>query len=100
MADITSGVSNQNAEALQTSDAYMSDKTVIKRNGESQTLSIEKLRKRLENLLEGLATKHIDLDLIINKTVAYAQNGKLINSKSFYNFMGRGMMDFDFSNIK
>ena len=49
----------------------MSDKTVIKRSGESQTLSIEKIRTRLEKLLDGLATKHIDLDLIINKTVAY-----------------------------
>lgn len=53
----------------------MGDKVVIKRDGSSQLLSIEKIRVRLERLLEGLATKHINLTLIINKTVSYAQNG-------------------------
>ena len=51
------------------------EKTVTKRNGESQPLSPEKIRLRLESLLEGLATKHINLDLIIGKTVSYSQNG-------------------------
>jgi len=31
-----------------------------------------KVRARLENLLEGLAAKHIDLDIILNKVVSYA----------------------------
>ena len=51
------------------------DKTVVKRNGESQTLDPEKIRIRLERLLEGLVSKHINLDLIIGKTVSYSQNG-------------------------
>ena len=50
-------------------------KMVIKRSGERQNLSIEKMRTRLENLLSGL-TKLINLDLIVNKVAKYAQNGK------------------------
>ncbi len=48
------------------------EKFVVKRNGVEQTLSSEKIRVRLEKLMEGLAVKHINLDLIINKTIAYA----------------------------
>jgi hypothetical protein len=39
-----------------------------------------RIRARLENLMEGLAQKHINVDLIINKTVSYAQNGKNLDS--------------------
>ena len=48
------------------------EKTVIKRNGLTQKISEDKIKVRLERLLEGLATEHIDLSLIINKTVSYA----------------------------
>ena len=48
------------------------DKTVVKRNGGIQTLEPEKIRTRLEKLLEGLVSKHINLDLIIGKTVSYS----------------------------
>lgn len=44
----------------------------------------QKIRARLENLMEGLAEKHINIDLIINKTVSYAQNGNLKLIMSFY----------------
>ncbi len=54
----------------------MSEKIVIKRDGSQEPLYPEKIRMRLENLLEGLAAEHINLELIINKTVSYAQNGK------------------------
>jgi hypothetical protein len=50
----------------------LGEKTVIKRSGETQALSPEKIRIRLEALIEGLATKHINLDLIIGKTVSYS----------------------------
>ena len=53
----------------------MADKVVIKRDGSQEPLYPEKIRMRLENLLEGLATEHINLDLIISKTVSYSQNG-------------------------
>ena len=71
--DITADVTGRTNQA----DTFMvGDKTVIKRNGEIQTLDPEKIRIRLEKLLEGLVSKHINLDLIIGKTVSYSQNGK------------------------
>ena len=71
--DITADVTGRANQA----DTFMvGDKTVVKRNGEIQTLEPEKIRTRLEKLLEGLVSKHINLDLIIGKTVSYSQNGK------------------------
>lgn len=49
----------------------MTEKTVLKRNGQHQPFNARNITLRLERLLEGLATKHIDIDLIIRKTVAY-----------------------------
>ena len=69
--DITIQVKNAS-----TDDVNMVEKTVTKRNGESQPMIPEKIRVRLENLMEGLASKHINLNLILGKTVAYCQNGK------------------------
>lgn len=48
------------------------EKVVTKRSGETQPMCIIKIRARLTNLLEGLASKHIGLDLIITKVVSYA----------------------------
>lgn len=70
LADITSSVNVEDCHMTPT------EKVVTKRNGESQTLSVVKIRSRLELLMEGLNQKHIDLALIIDKTVAYAQNGR------------------------
>lgn len=71
--DITTDVTGRANQA----DTFMvGDKTVVKRNGGIQTLEPEKIRTRLEKLLEGLVSKHINLDLIIGKTVSYSQNGK------------------------
>jgi hypothetical protein len=50
-------------------------KVVTKRDGSTQSWNIRKTQKRLELLLDGLATKHIDITLIINKVVSYAQQG-------------------------
>lgn len=35
-------------------------------------LSIEKMRKRLNNMLEGLSEKYLDTEIIINKVSSYA----------------------------
>jgi hypothetical protein len=51
-------------------------KTVVKRNGDTDILSAAKIRARLERLMHGLSDKHIDLNLVIDKTVNYTQNGK------------------------
>lgn len=59
--------------------SLVGDKTVTKRSGDgttTQPMSVEKIRTRLERLLEGLASKHINLDIIVNKVCSYAQNGK------------------------
>ncbi len=74
-----SDITNQ----LKGETSTVSEKFVIKRNGESQKMSVDKIRTRLEKLIEGLSHKHINLDLIINKTVSYAQNGKDIRVLSF-----------------
>lgn len=66
--DITHQVKNISEDVTMTS----LDKTVTKRNGESQAFMPEKVKARLENLLDGLATKHINLNLIIKKTVDYS----------------------------
>lgn len=64
------------------------EKQVTKRDGTTQAMSVEKIHARLERLLEGLAHKYINLDIIINKVVSYAQNGTsltflfIINYKS------------------
>ena len=61
---------------MQTGDAIISEaKTVQKKNGQFQSLSEDKIRRRLESLLDGLAVAHINIDLIINKVLAYTQNG-------------------------
>ena len=51
------------------------EKIVIKRNGESETMTASKIRARLENLTYGLSIKHIDIELIISKVLSYASNG-------------------------
>ena len=82
-ADITAEVTGRPNQVA--GDSYMlGEKTVIKRNGDSQVLSPEKIRVRLETLMEGLATKHINLDLIIAKTASYSSNGNYM-SKTFSN---------------
>ena len=50
-------------------DENVAEKTVTKRNGETQTFAINKIKARLEALLEGLASKHINLDLVMTKTI-------------------------------
>ncbi len=76
LVDITSKAldcSNMQDDAVMTVERH-----VIKRDGSQETLNPPKIRARLEKLMEGLAEKHINLDLVISKTVSYTQNG---NSK-------------------
>ena len=74
LADITSQAHDQTN--LQEDAVMAIEKYIVKRDGSHQTISAFKIRNRLEQLMEGLAEKHINMDLIINKTVSYAQNGK------------------------
>ena len=50
-------------------------KMVSKRDGTSQEFSVDKLRKRIDNLLEGLSVEHMNIELCIKKVVAYAHSG-------------------------
>jgi transcriptional regulator NrdR family protein len=56
----------------------MSDikKLVTKRDGSSQEFSVDKLRNRVNQLLEGLETQYMGIDGCINKVVKYAHSGK------------------------
>lgn len=63
---------NNNVSTLTNDSHIVVEKLVTKRNGATQDMQVEKIRSRLEKLLEGLAHKHINLDIIINKVVSYA----------------------------
>jgi len=66
-------ITMQAIDSTNIEDAVMAnDKYVVKRDGSQQAMDPVKIRARLENLMEGLAQKHIKVDLIINKTVSYA----------------------------
>lgn len=58
-------------------------KLVTKTDGSTQEFSVEKLRARVDNLLEGLETQYMGIDGCINKVVKYAHAGK------FYFFISR-----------
>ena len=47
----------------------------MKRNGELQLLDSDKMKTRLLTNMEGLQSDHINVDLIVKKTIAYAQSG-------------------------
>lgn len=57
------------------SSSTITEKKVIKRNGTAQTISREKLTRRLEALLDGLAKEHINIEAIVTKVIDYSQNG-------------------------
>ena len=54
----------------------MQGKTVTKRNGETQVLDSAKLKRRLERLVEGLCESQIEVQLVVDKTMGYTQNGR------------------------
>ena len=49
---------------------------VTKRDGSQQPFSEDKIRKRIDNLLEGLQTQYMSIDICVNKIVKYAHSGK------------------------
>ena len=51
-------------------------KLVTKANGNTEEFSGEKLRKRVEALLEGLSVEYMSIDTCIDKVVKYAHSGK------------------------
>ena len=51
-------------------------KFVTKKDGSSQEFSVDKLRARVDNLLEDLETEYMNVDACIKKVVKYAHSGK------------------------
>jgi hypothetical protein len=56
----------------------MEGKTVTKRNGEIQVLESAKLKRRLDRLIEGLCESQIEVQLLVDKTMGYTQNGRYL----------------------
>ena len=52
-------------------------KQVTKADGSSQDFSTEKIQKRIDTLLEGLAVEHMSIPTCVDKVIKYAQTGKL-----------------------
>lgn len=63
--------SNATSTPMEFEDANR--KQVIKRNGERQDYDEEKIRVRLGKLLTGLATEHLDINLVLSKITSYIQ---------------------------
>lgn len=76
-------MSLSNKETAKNSETIVATaaKMVIKSNGESQEFSVEKLKKRVSHLLEGLSTEYMAIDQCIDKVAKYAQSGKFNNLK-------------------
>ena len=72
--DGANGTTATKDDAIQHSVA--AKKLVTKRDGRSEEFSTDKLRKRLDQLLDGLATEYMGLDACIKKVAAYAHSGK------------------------
>lgn len=51
-------------------------KAVTKKDGRVEDFSLEKLKKRIDQLSEGLETKYMGLDACVKKVSAYAHSGK------------------------
>lgn len=51
-------------------------KMVTKRDGRVEEFSTDKLRKRMDQLNDGLATEYMGLDACLQKVSAYAHSGK------------------------
>ena len=62
-------------ETTPTGDA----KYCIRRNGEKMEINPEKIKERIQGLADGLATDHIDFDLITQKVIAGTYDGKSLS---------------------
>ena len=51
------------------------ERYVVKRDGSRQTICTEKIRIRLENLMEGLNTEYINLNIVVDKVSQGIYNG-------------------------
>jgi transcriptional regulator NrdR family protein len=51
-------------------------KLVTKRDGTTQAFDIQKVQRRVDALLEDLATEYMDVPAIVKKTANYAHSGK------------------------
>ena len=73
----TNGAATTKDKAIQ--DSVTTKKMVTKRDGRAEQFSTDKLRKRLEQLLDGLAKEYLGLDACLQKVSAYAHSGKFSN---------------------
>ena len=70
-------------------DSVAAKKMVTKRDGRAEEFSAEKLRTRMDQLTDGLATKYMGLDACLQKVSAYAHSGTCltISSISFFIYL-------------
>ncbi len=54
-------------------------KYVVKRDGKTQDLEMNKLRKRFENLSDGLNMEYVNFDILVAKLASGIYQGKYIN---------------------
>lgn len=65
------------AEVVKKTDEIVEIKKVVtKSGGSTEELSTDKLRKRITNLVDGLAVEYMGIDACLAKVTAYAHSGK------------------------
>ena len=74
---INSLIANQENTAPLTNSEQ---KYVIKRDGTKQIINQDKIRQRLSNLSDGLNTKYINFDVIVNKVYQGIYSGTFPSS--------------------
>jgi hypothetical protein len=62
--------------ATQVTALKVPSKTVTKRGGQAEEFSVDKLKKRIDQLTHGLETEYMGLDACVKKVIAYAHSGK------------------------
>lgn len=61
-------------------------KMVTKKDGRLEEFSTDKLRARMDQLMDGLAREYMGLDACLSKVSAYAHSGKYYDDKQFLPF--------------
>jgi hypothetical protein len=61
--------------AAQVTALKVPSKTVTKRGGQAEEFSVDKLKKRIDQLTHGLETEYMGLDACVKKVIAYAHSG-------------------------
>ena len=61
-----------------TKEPAKATKMVTKKDGRVEEFSADKLRKRMDQLMDGLAKEYMGLDACLQKVSAYAHSGKFL----------------------